>query len=154
MFQQWLVSEVFSGSERGVLLGQICINHNALPEVWRTSRSIDTRGENQHRLFKRVQSGPYQPSGHRWEYLVFTGRGWECTASEGFVFHTIVKLIKSWLEGIKTIHKLGRRMEKDRDTASYLFADELLPQELAGLKHVGDVVERTEALVSVLVFLL
>lgn len=37
---------------------------------------------------------------------------------------------------------------------THLFTDELLPQELAGLEHVGDVVERTEALVSVFVLLL
>lgn len=36
----------------------------------------------------------------------------------------------------------------------YLFTDELLPQELAGFEHVGDVVERTESLVFVLVLLL
>lgn len=37
---------------------------------------------------------------------------------------------------------------------THLFADELLPQELSGLKHVGDVVERTEALVFVLALFL
>lgn len=37
---------------------------------------------------------------------------------------------------------------------SYLFTDELLSEEFTGLKHVGDVIERTESLVFVLVFLL
>lgn len=37
---------------------------------------------------------------------------------------------------------------------SYLFTDELLPQELAGLEHIGDVIERTETFVFVLVLLL
>lgn len=37
---------------------------------------------------------------------------------------------------------------------THLFADELLPQELPGLEHVGDVVERTEALVFVLALFL
>lgn len=39
-------------------------------------------------------------------------------------------------------------------TRSYLFTNELLPQELTGLKHVGDVVERTETFVFVLILLL
>lgn len=38
--------------------------------------------------------------------------------------------------------------------SSHLFSNELLPQELAGFKHVGDVVERTETFVFVLVLLL
>lgn len=37
---------------------------------------------------------------------------------------------------------------------TYLFTDELLPQELTGLKHVLDVVERTETFVFVFVLLL
>lgn len=37
---------------------------------------------------------------------------------------------------------------------SYLFTDELLSEEFAGLKHVWDVIERPESLVFVLVFLL
>lgn len=37
---------------------------------------------------------------------------------------------------------------------SYLFTNDLLPQELPGLEHVGDVVERTETFVFVLVLLL
>lgn len=37
---------------------------------------------------------------------------------------------------------------------THLFTDELLPQELAGLEHVRDVVERTETLVPVFVLLL
>lgn len=37
---------------------------------------------------------------------------------------------------------------------SYLFTNKLLPQEFPGLKHVGDVVERTEAFVFVLILLL
>lgn len=39
-------------------------------------------------------------------------------------------------------------------TGSYLFANELLPQELTGLKHVGDVVEWAEPFVFVLGLLL
>lgn len=39
-------------------------------------------------------------------------------------------------------------------SGSYLFTNELLPQELPGLKHVGDVIEGTEAFVFVLVLLL
>lgn len=38
--------------------------------------------------------------------------------------------------------------------STHLFTDELLPQELAGLKHVRDVVEWTEAFVFVFVLLL
>lgn len=37
---------------------------------------------------------------------------------------------------------------------TYLFTDELLPQELTRLKHVRDVVERTETFVFVFVLLL
>lgn len=39
-------------------------------------------------------------------------------------------------------------------SGSYLFTNELLPKELTGLEHVGDVVERTETFVFVLVLLL
>lgn len=57
------------------------------------------------------------------------------------------------------IHKraykhVGKRMIESPVTGSYLFANELLPQELAGLKHVGDVVEWTETFVFVLGLLL
>lgn len=57
------------------------------------------------------------------------------------------------------IHKraykhVGKRMIEGPVTGSYLFANELLPQELAGLKHVGDVVEWTETFVFVLGLLL
>lgn len=57
------------------------------------------------------------------------------------------------------IHKraykhIGKRMIESPVTGSYLFANELLPQELAGLKHVGDVVEWTETFVFVLGLLL
>lgn len=57
------------------------------------------------------------------------------------------------------IHKraykhVGKRMIENPVTGSYLFANELLPQELAGLKHVGDVVEWTETFVFVLGLLL
>lgn len=38
--------------------------------------------------------------------------------------------------------------------STHLFTDELLPQELAGLEHVRDVVEWTEAFVFVFVLLL
>lgn len=48
----------------------------------------------------------------------------------------------------------GKRMIESPVTGSYLFANELLPQELAGLKHVGDVVEWTETFVFVLGLLL
>lgn len=37
---------------------------------------------------------------------------------------------------------------------TYLFTDELLPQELTGLEHVRDVVEWTETFVFVFVLLL
>lgn len=37
---------------------------------------------------------------------------------------------------------------------SHLLSDELLPQELPGFEHVGDVVQRTETFVFVLVLLL
>lgn len=39
-------------------------------------------------------------------------------------------------------------------SGSYLFTDELLPQKLASLKHVGDVIKRTESFIFVLVLLL
>lgn len=57
------------------------------------------------------------------------------------------------------IHKraykhVGKRMIESPVAGSYLFANELLPQELAGLKHVGDVVEWTETFVFVLGLLL
>lgn len=45
-------------------------------------------------------------------------------------------------------------MEWAELAVAHLFADELLPQELSGLEHVGDVVEWTEALVFVLALFL
>lgn len=55
------------------------------------------------------------------------------------------------------IHKRdkgGGRRTTESLAVTHLFADELLPQELSGLEHVGDVVERTEALVFVLALFL
>lgn len=48
-------------------------------------------------------------------------------------------------------------LEKEKrksERGSYLFTDELLPEELPGLEHVRDVIQRTESFVFVLVLLL
>lgn len=56
-------------------------------------------------------------------------------------------MIHKWVKG-------ATKSMAESSALTHLFADELLPQELAGLEHVGDVVQRTEALVFVLALFL